>query len=102
MGVVGEFVKYFFIGGGIGLLLMVVIVPIYKWFKNMGEKKQVHKAIINGQFLKPLDKRDYDYAAWQEKRNLPIPTEEDLIPLQELSEKMKKINFSRGMTHEIK
>lgn len=82
-------IKYLLLGGASGLASTLLIVPIIKYFKNMSEKKRIHKAILEGKILKPIDVRDYNSQEWKEKRNLEIPTNEDLNKLELINQQIK-------------
>jgi hypothetical protein len=61
------FLLYFLIGLGAGLPLFMVGLLVYKLIKNTLERRKVKKEISKGNFLIPIDTKDYDSNAWKEK-----------------------------------
>ena len=71
------------IGLGVGLVLMPIFVWVSKLFKNTIERRNIKRMIKAGQFLIPIDKKDYDYnGAWKNQID-PSLYEKDLKNLND-------------------
>jgi hypothetical protein len=82
----------FVIGMLIGLGISLVGTPLVLWIiyliSEAKVRRNIKRQIVNGNFLKPIDKRDYDEKMWEDiyKNNT---TKEDL-------EDFEKQIFKRG------
>ena len=82
----------FVIGMLIGLGISLVGIPLVLWIiyliSEAKVRRNIKRQIANGNFLKPIDKRDYDETMWEDiyKNNT---TKEDL-------EDFEKQIFKRG------
>jgi hypothetical protein len=60
-----EFLKWLLIGFGSGLIVFPIGLGIFSLVKSTLERRKIKKMINKGQFLKPIDERDYDTEAWK-------------------------------------
>jgi hypothetical protein len=62
----------FLLYGLVGLASGVVVFPVGLWiflkFRNTFERRRVKRMLKRGQFLIPIDPKDFDTTAWQGKR----------------------------------
>jgi hypothetical protein len=79
-----EFLKWLLIGFGSGLIVFPIGIGIFSLVKSTLERRKIKKMINKGQFLKPIDARDYDTKAW--KNHITYDPEE----LAKLNEKIFK------------
>jgi hypothetical protein len=83
-----SFVGGLLIGCGIGL---VVVLPLFIWIyslvKDTLERRNIKRMIKKGDFLSPIDKKDFDQATWQE-----INVKKDEQNLKDLDKRI----FNRG------
>lgn len=71
-----SFWLYFGLGLASGLILTPVYLYFHYKFKMRKILKETEKLIANGEFLKPLDTRDYDSQKWADKLDISKLTEE--------------------------
>ena len=55
------------IGMGAGLVILLVFIPIITLVKNTKERIKVKRMIKRGDFLQPLDPKDYNAEKWKDK-----------------------------------
>lgn len=84
------FLKYMLIGFGIGAIVTPIGLIIYTLFRNTIQRRNIKKQIKAGNFLKPLDARDYNVEAWKDQI---IPaTQEELNNLDNKIFKREAVN----------
>lgn len=55
------------IGMGAGLVILLVFIPIITLVKNTKERIKVKRMIKRGDFLQPIDPKDYNTETWKDK-----------------------------------
>jgi len=55
------------IGLGLGLIIFPMGVSIYNLFRNTIERRNIKRMIKKGEFLTPIDIKDYDGKTWSDQ-----------------------------------
>lgn len=82
-----QFLLWLLIGFGAGIVIFPILLGIFILFKNTLERRKIKKMIKKGQFLIPIDTRDYDEKAWEGQI---IHNVEDIKNLNKIFEKKIK------------
>ena len=51
-----------------GLIIFPIGLWFYLLFKNTNERRKVKRLLRDNKFLIPIDKKDYDYKSWENKK----------------------------------
>ena len=82
------FIQWLLIGLGVGILISFTIIFLYSLIKNTNERRNVKRMMKKGQFLTPIDARDYDVKAWQNQKYGNIDSNKNAEELPQLNKKI--------------
>lgn len=95
----------FLIGVLVGLACFIVLFPlglwIYSFIRNTKERRKIKGMLKRGEFLTPLDEKDYNSKVWQNQRYGNINPEEHKEALKNLDIKIFNRN-KRKKLEEVK
>ncbi len=74
------------LGLGATVILFPIGVGIYSLVKNVKERRRVKKMIKRGEFLHPIDIKDYDSERWKDEINI----EENKVRVADLDKDLFK------------
>lgn len=87
-----EFIQSLLIGAVIGLVIVPIILWIYTLIRNTRERRRVKRMIKTGNFLSPLDPKDYNTDIWQSN----IDVESNKRQLENINNLFKKQEIKNG------
>lgn len=91
------------IGLGVGLVVFPIIAVIYTIFKVTLMRRNIKKLLKQGRFLIPIDQKDYDVKAWQNKKYANINPDDYKKDLEDLNLKIfKKVKIQEDNPFEHK
>lgn len=86
------------IGLGAGVVVFPIGLGIYKLFKNTIMRRKIKRMIRKGNFLIPIDPKDYNVSAWKDQKYGNIKPEDYEKDLKNLNFKIfKKLDDDKKM-----
>lgn len=60
------FLTWFLIGMGSGLIILPIFMWIFNKIRDAKERRMIKREIANGNYLAPIDEKDFDTKNWSE------------------------------------
>jgi len=89
-----QFIINILIGAGLGLFIVPFVLWIYTLIKKTREKRKIKRMLQRGQFLQPIDPRDYNTKIWANQINVE-ENKKQLDKLNNIFIKRFKVNKRR-------
>lgn len=84
------FITWGLIGLGSGIIIFPIFLKLYLIIRNAKERRMIKKMMKKGQFLVPIDPKDYNVEAWKNQKYGNINPEEQKPYLDNLNLKLFK------------
>ena len=90
------------IGLGVGLFVVPIVLWIFNLIRNTIERRKVKKMIMTGEFLTPMDLKDYNSKAWENQiKHNPEDLKKLNMQLFENSNKEPQVKNKTNLNGEI-
>jgi len=85
------------IGAGSGVIVLPIGMGIFFFIRNTMERRKIKRMLKRGEFLQPIDKKDYDGKIWDQYMDVK-KNEECLKNLNKKIFKTEEPTKGRGIT----